>query len=242
MKHRIFICALLSLFACTLSAQDVTGKQTVWDYPVNSQSKEWKDLKSTEEQFEAYNIPAEIIKNISTAELVKTCLSYPEWGLIHAYNDRQTGLSVIISLFNGFRELFNRDDTAKELMKVYVKLDPLAVKPDWTPLQEGLYAFRFTQIELLLMQKTMIDKLDNKGILELKEMAISKYRNKKRLPEIYSLWDLSPTVGICLNIFEKEKANVTKNDSAIKLFQHRLMTDDIGVLDRIVELSEKNEL
>jgi hypothetical protein len=235
MKHKILIyAAILSLIACTLSAQDVVDKKMIWDYPVNPQSKEWKNLKSTEEQFEAYNIPSGIIKNISTKELVKTCLSYPEWGLIHAYNDRQTGLSVIISLFNGFQELFNRDDVARELIKVYAKLDPLAVKSDWTPLQQGQYAFRFTQIELLLMQKAIIGKLDNKGISELKEIAVSKYRDKKRLPKIYSLWDLSPTAGICWNIFEKEKATVTKNDAAITSFKHRLMTDDISVLDKIV--------
>jgi hypothetical protein len=233
---------MLSLVTCALSAQDVTGRKITWDYPVKPGTKEWKSLKSAEEQFEAYNIPAGIIKNISTEELIKTCLSYPEWGLIHAYNDRPTGLSVIVSLFNGFQELFNRDDAARELIKVYVKLDPLAVKPDWTQLQQGQYAFQFTRIELLLMQKAIIGKLDNKGILELKEIAISKYRNKKRLPEIYSLWDLSPTAGICLNIFEKREANVTNNDSAIKLFKHYLMSDDIGVLDKIVGLLEKNEL
>jgi hypothetical protein len=238
MKHKILIYTLLSLVACALNAQTVTEKRIVWDFPVNSRSKEWKNLKNVEEQFDAYNIPVEIIKNISTEELVKTCLSYPEWGLIHAFNDRQTGLSVIISLFNGFQELFNRDDAARELIRTYIKLDPLAIKTDWTPLQQGQYAFQFTQIELLLMQKTILDKLDSKGILELKDTAISKYRNKKRLPEIYSYPDLSPTAGICLNIFEKEKANVTNNDSAIKLFKHRLMVDDIGVLDKIVELSD----
>jgi hypothetical protein len=236
MKRYILIC--IAVVSFTAMAQE---KKTVWDYPVKPGSQEWKNLKSVEEQFEAYNIPAGIIKSISTEELVKTCLSYPEWGLIHAYNDRQTGLSIIISLFNGFQELFNRDDTARELIKVYVKLDPLAVKPDWTPLQQGQYAFLFTQIELLLMQKKIIDKLDNEGISELKEIAISKYRGKKKLPKIYSLWDLSPTAGICLSIFEKENANVTNNDSAIKLFKFRLTSDDIGVLDKIVELSKKHE-
>jgi hypothetical protein len=91
------------------------------------------------------------------------------------------------------------------------------------------------------MQKTIIDRLDYKDILELKKIAVSKYRDKKRLPKIYSLWDLSPTVGICWNIFEKEKANVTNNDAAITSFKHRLMTDDISILDKIVGLTERSE-
>ncbi|MDR1499661.1 MAG: hypothetical protein LBI58_01625 [Tannerellaceae bacterium] len=235
-KYLVFLLVTISF---AVIAQE---KKTLWDYPVNSKSKEWKNLKSIDEQFEAYNIPAGIIKNISTEELVKTCLSYPEWGLIHAYNDRQTGLSVIVSLFNGFQELFSRDDAAKELMKVYIKLDPLAVKSDWTALEQGQYAFRFNQIELLLMQRTMIAKLDDKGLLELNNIAISKYKSKKKLPKQYSLFDLSPTVGICLSIFEKENAYVTNIDPSMRLFRNSLMADDIGVLDRIVELSGKSKL
>jgi pseudo-rSAM protein len=39
-----------------------------WNYPVNPQSKEWKNLKSTEEQFEAYNIPSGSIYSFGLAE------------------------------------------------------------------------------------------------------------------------------------------------------------------------------
>jgi hypothetical protein len=239
MKKIIFIIgfALVSLSAMTQE------KKAVWDFPVNAQSKEWENLKSVEEQFGAYNIPVEMIKKISTEELVKTCLSYPEWGLIHAYNDRITGLSVIISLFNGFQELFSRDDAALELMKEYVKIDPLAVGADWTPLQQGQYSFRMTQIELLLSRKSIVNKLDETDIRKLKEAAVLKYKQKKMLQGIYSLWDLSPTAGICLTILlEKDGANSTGGKSEMQNFKRNLMTEDIGILDEIVELTEKSKL
>jgi hypothetical protein len=237
MKKIIYNIILLSVLTFyTATAQE---KKPAWDFPVNSKSKEWANLKSVEEQFDAYNIPDGIIGKISTEELVKTCMSYPEWGLIHAYNDRYTGLSVIVSLFNGFRELLGRDDAATELMKVYAGIDPLAVDPGWTDLQKGEYGFRFTRLELFLSLKPVIGKLDENGIRTLNEIAVSKYRQKKMLPKIYSLWDLSPTAGICLSILERDAEHpAVKDNSAIRDFKRDLMTDDIRVPDEIVRLSE----
>ena len=61
---KILLITLCGLFACALSAQDVVDKKMFWNYPVNPQSKEWKNLKSTEEQFEAYNIPYGIYRRL----------------------------------------------------------------------------------------------------------------------------------------------------------------------------------
>ena len=150
-----------------------------WDYPVRYGTPEWKTLKTVDEQFNAYNIPDEILKTISTEELVKICLAYPEWGLMNAYNSRPNGLAILVGLFNGFRELYNRHDAALELLKVYDKLDPLAVDPSWSDLQQGQYSFQFTKIEMFLSQKPITDQLDDVGIRYLKEVAVSKYQKKK---------------------------------------------------------------
>ena len=234
MKQLIFIFMVLISFSAI--GQE---KKAVWDYPVKPGSDEWKKLQTIEEQFNAYNIPQDIIKDISTEELVKTCLSYPEWGLIHAYNDRLTGFSVIVSLFNGFRELFERKDAVTELLNAYNKIDPLNVSSDWTDLQKGRYCFQFEKIEMFLSQKPMINKLDKDNIRNLRDIAVAKYRKKKMLPQVYSLWDLSPTVGICLNIIEKYNSENVEGIPEIKIFKHNLMSNEIQVLDTIVDLSEK---
>ena len=106
-------------------------------------------------------------------------MAYPEWGLIHAYDSRETGFSVLINLFNGFRELFIRNDAAIELMIQYAKIDPLLVGEKWEPLQQGLFSFQFEKIELFLSQRQLIQKLNNAGMRNLKEMAIMKYQKKK---------------------------------------------------------------
>lgn len=214
-------------------------EKVTWNYPINPNSNEWKNLKTYNEQLQAYNIPSEIVKKISTAELVKTCLSYPEWRLINAYSDRQMGFSNITGLFNGFNELFLRDDAAKELIKVYITMDPKLIDQTWAPLQKGIYSFQFVCIEMLLSQGTIIKKLGVTDIRLLLDVAVSKYKEMLHIPTFYSIWDLSPVAGLCLNILDKDGLFI-KNNPDLQLFQRTFMTEDIAILNRIIESSQKN--
>lgn len=212
--------------------------KVVWNYPIHPGTEEWKSLNNYAEQLRAYNLPPELIGVISTEELVKTCLSYPEWRLINAYSNRQIGLANIIGLFNGFHELLKRTDSGKELVKIYIKVDPLSIKQNWTPLQKGTFSFQLTCIEMLLSHEAIINQLDQSYIQTLLDVAILKYKKKKQLPEVYSLWDLSPTAGLCLSILDKEGMLLTKTPDLL-LFLRTFMTADIEILDQIIETSEK---
>jgi hypothetical protein len=224
------------LFTGVLNAQ--TEKIT-WDYPVRYGAPEWETLKSYEEQLNAYNIPANIIKNISTEELVKVCLDYPEFMVINAFNNRLIGLNNMMSQFNGFHELFARNDAAKELMKVYSKLDPLAIGKDWTPLQQGRYGFSIIRVELLLAHGMIAKKLDEQDTQILLDEIILKYESKKRRPDVYSLWDLSSTTGLYLCIADKDE-KIAKNDANLLLLKRTFMVENIEILNSVFELVKKN--
>ncbi|MDR1200796.1 MAG: hypothetical protein LBL58_04065 [Tannerellaceae bacterium] len=236
MKTNILL--LFCLVSCVLNAQTATEKNVTWNFPVNPGTPKWKELKSYEEQLSAYNIPEEMMKKISTPELVKVCLAYPEWGVINAFNDRRIGLNNMMSRFNGFRELFARNDAAKELIKIYSKLDPLAIGNDWTLLQKGNYGFHINCIELLLSHGMMLAKLDEQDTRTLLEDVILKYNSKKRLPDVYSLWDLSPTAGLCLCIFDRDGKS-SKNDAKLLLLKRTFMSEDIEVLNKVFESIKK---
>jgi len=233
MKNLIIICLILITFA--VKAQD---NIVTWNFPVNPSTSEWKKLKSYDEQLLAYNIPEDIIKKISTPELVKICMAYPEWGVINAFNDRRIGLNNMMGRFNGFSELFLRKDAAKELIKFYSRIDPLAVGKDWTLLQKGKYSFDINCVELLLSTGMIIDKLDAQDIKVLLDMAVLKYKSKKQLPEVYSLWDLSPTAGLCLSLVDGS-GELSKNDANFLSLEQTFMTEDIKVLDNVIELVNK---
>jgi hypothetical protein len=225
---------LLSVFCLIIGMLSAQTAKTVWDYPVKPGMEQWKELKSYEDQLQAYNIPDEIITKISTVELVKICLAYPEWGVVNAFNDRRTGLSNMISNFNGFRELFMRNDAAKELIKVYSNLDPLAIGNDWTLQQKGNYCFQINYIELLLSHGMMIEKLNAQDVQVLLNEVVLKYNRKKQLPDVYSLWSLSPTACLCLSMFDRN-GELSKSDAKLLSLKRTFMSDSIEVLNKVFE-------
>ena len=104
------------------------NERATWDYPVKPGSKEWLNIADYSKRFELLNIPDNLLKAISTEELVKSCLNYPEFPMVFTRNDLQSGYNFIQSMFNGFVELETRPDAGKELMKVYD-----GYKPDGRP-------------------------------------------------------------------------------------------------------------
>jgi hypothetical protein len=234
--YKFLLIIAIGFLACTVNAQ-VSENVVTWDYPVNPSTPGWFDL-SFEEKILAYNIPDEILKKISTAELVKVCFAYPDWGIIHAYNDRITGLSNLMRQFNGFYELVDRKDAAKELIKYYAGMDPLSIGKDWTDVQKGFYCFHIYHIELLLSVRRIIDQLDDRDRQVLLDEVALKYNQKKQRPDVYGVWELSPVAGLCLNIIDRDGEN-SKNDTKLLSLKRNFVTDDMKVLDSVFELANK---
>ena len=231
--YKFLLIIAISFLACTVNAQ-VSESVVTWDFPVRYGTEEWKTLKSYEEQLLAYNIPDEIIKKISTAELVKVCLAYPEWGVITFFNDLSQGLVMIMQNFNGFYELIDRKDAAKELIKVYSTLEPLAIRKDWTLEQKMRHNFHINHVELLLSLNRVVEQFDDRDRQILLDEVALKYNQKKQLPDVYWLGNLTPTARLCLKIIDKD-GELSKNDTELQLLKYYTNTSDIKVLDRVFE-------
>ena len=68
---------------------------------------------------EVLQIPNEILIMMSTKDLAHTCLNYPLFSDIWAFNNLQDGMDRAISGFNGLKELIERDDAGIELLAIY---------------------------------------------------------------------------------------------------------------------------
>jgi len=187
----------------------------------------------------------EIFWKMSTEELVQKCLDYPLFGLMNAYNSLNDGFAIMTEGYNGFQELFSRDDAATELLKVYEKLDPLAVNPNWPDLKIGEFRFEFIKIEMFFNQKIMIDKLTDNGLRNLKEALVLTYKKKMMLPEMYYSDSLCPSVGACVQIIEKMNASLLdERRLEVDYLKYYLMVgiDNMELLDYIVEILENIEI
>ena len=69
----------------------------------------------------ACNAPEEILRELSTADLVSLMLDYPLLGDLYLYNNLDDGFKIMSQNSNILQELMEREDGAIELLKAYSK-------------------------------------------------------------------------------------------------------------------------
>jgi hypothetical protein len=68
------------------------------------------------------NVPDDILKNMSTANLVRTCFKHPYLNTWNAYNNAYDGILSVITRFNGFQELMKRLGGAEATLNLFTEL------------------------------------------------------------------------------------------------------------------------
>lgn len=119
----ILIVGMLS----SLIAIDVKSESNVYQFPLNTKSKEWKDMDHAEKA-KALNIPDEILENLSTDALLEVIVNYPLFIDILAYNTFDEGIKYVSMQFNGLEEFMSRQDLTQVLLDEYQKIDINYVK------------------------------------------------------------------------------------------------------------------
>jgi carbonic anhydrase len=97
MKRYILICIVFTSFVAM--AQE---KRVVWDYPVKPGTEKWNLLKTEKERIDAVQVPENILRGLSSEDIVKICISFPSFGYFTAYNTSQEGFLVMKARFNIF--------------------------------------------------------------------------------------------------------------------------------------------
>lgn len=92
---------------------------TPYKYMVTPGSGEWERFSSRQEKVESCNIPDKILNEMTTEALVETVLNYPLLADYISYDDHSIYSDIMESEFNGYRELLQRKDINKELLKKY---------------------------------------------------------------------------------------------------------------------------
>lgn len=90
-----------------------------WSYDTVASPEQWKQYHSLDEKFEACQIPATVLSEMTTNALVKTCVAHPLANIYSAYGNRLNGIGVFADRFNAFQELLTRSDAAEAFVEVY---------------------------------------------------------------------------------------------------------------------------
>ena len=193
-----------------------------WDYPVGTE--EWNSPMSWNERNAFCQIPDEVLTSISTYDLIEMCLLYPLFmESTFSSNTFELGLNALFRTFNGVRELFLREDVAKELLKKYrcmMQKQNLSIldEPTTSDSEKGFYSIITWYVEILLSRYQSSD--DSKDeYMEIVRHLFCGYEKKLMYPEIFSFRTNFYTRAIML----------------VKIDRHNILSIPFGYANRIFE-------
>jgi hypothetical protein len=196
-----FFCAFLILYSCELKNEtnpsgDIKEPlvDQVYSFKKLSSPEIWKTFNSLEEMQKATQIPEQLLKVMSTENLVKTCLNYPLFFIYTAYNNEMEGIKVIMNSFNGFTELKKRPDAAHELIKLYSSLEiPISGRysvDTKSGLSGNITLLHLGYLELVLSSEEISNSISNQDLNELHDIVLDKYQIKIDNPQTYSMFSI----------------------------------------------------
>lgn len=199
----------------------------VWDYPIKPGTEKWKTLKTNQEILDTCQIPSEIIKKLSTEDLVQLCLNYPLLGdMLFSNTNYQDGFNVISSNFNGFQELFKRKDAGAELLRFYEAFDLNSFEINKGKTNKN--PFFDICIDIVVAQPKFVETLDNNQKTRLLKEASKKLKIKQK--NANSLFR-QKTTAVILSRLLLNNDGVEKHAATFKSSDFLLLNDQYILVD-----------
>lgn len=139
--------------------------------------------KTKKEIIIASQIPKTQLKTISTDELLEKCLNYPYIADVMFAQNIPLMFKYIRQEFNGFNELFGRQDAVQVILNQFLNFDFEKINEYQADHEKGLYVFKFCYLNLLLAQDETIRRLgDNYNIINLINKKYTETNNENLSP------------------------------------------------------------
>ncbi len=219
------IIIILLVFTCTLSScnkkNDGIDKiqeelQSVENVPFSfdkvADPSIWASFGSLKERQDACQMPENLLKTISTKNLVETCMNYPLYGMYLAYNNEMEGIKIIMDGFNGFAELEKREDAAIELLNYYEKITAVYTNFWTNNSYEQVRPLHLGYLELILASDKIPSLYNDVNYKRLEELMQSNLHIKIKNPETFSILSVSKSLLLGAKI-KLEKYPLNSNDS-----------------------------
>ena len=214
------------------SSWELSSRPGLWDYPIKQNTEEWEQFQgSYEEMVQLLQIPENILSSLSTEDLTDICLRYPQNAYAMIYQNINYGFDRLISEFNGYTELYNRNDVEVYLLKKYLEYIHCysCLDGEYPNLLKGRISLNVMHLEGL------IGRLGTKGDECLKNVLkalVAGYKIKSPYDEktsyiiynYFARWNIIEKMGVELDInisyLFRDQADRDKiNELSYKLIQ-----------------------
>ena len=187
----------------------------IWSYPVRPGTEVWNNLKTEKERIEAMQIPVDILNKMSTDDIIYACINFPLFGYYSAFNSPQEGFNIMFMKFNIFSKLCEKKDLVKKLIPIYKNagLDGWIDKKN--SLDNKYWTLKFSYLEYFLGQNEILVNMTEEEKIELTNLAIIKYEEKKLNESYNSISGISSSLFLLtkiMNTNEKMKHSLLQID------------------------------
>ncbi len=212
----------------------------VYIYPIVPGTPEWAELETGEQMVAVTQLPDSVIQTISTEGLIETCLDYPLLSHVLTRSTLQRGVEETLDRFNGFQELSQREDAARDLLARYGRMDPACYGGLETEIAVGGYTLNYAYFEAIFSQQTYLTKLSDAEKDKLMQLALSYYAEKKKHPDIYSIFNLKCSAIIMARLMLLEKyspfLDAMQRDNYLKIFvEHIELQGRVATIESVVD-------
>lgn len=138
-------------------------------YPVSpwTTPEKWKTYISHVDMMKALLIPEDVLKSMSTAGLVETCINYPMYGDYIAFDSYYSRIEMTERNFNGLQELYRRKDAAKEFVRFYQSINVAALHT-----LHRFPSYQLSFIEFIMANKNIVNKMTSEERVALMKAVI----------------------------------------------------------------------
>jgi hypothetical protein len=150
-------------------------------------------VTSGEELRAAYQLPADVLKSISTAGLIRSFLDYPTlWAIYCASSDSSPirNSYLVYASCNSIEELDRRPDRADALWTYYKRVDPGSFERDDLPFEA---AFQLTTLQVLFTREKILSEYDRKTRQEIVALMLQRCKPND-IPQLFG----TPEVIACI--------------------------------------------
>ena len=176
----LLLCLLFFVLGCKKKDSEETIDQT-YVYPIEAAIG-----KPSNEQVKMFKIPDPILHRLSTTALLNSCLDYPKFGLVWAFNSLQQGFDQVLGMCNGFDELWERGDKFHVLYSLYQQKNPDRGNWDsFTDLENGMYLMDIINVELIISQYEILHDLSVSEKTKLFQLVLD---NQKKKVDLIQYW------------------------------------------------------
>jgi hypothetical protein len=235
------LCISIALYFILCSTSLAQSRNEPYNFPVKPGSLEWKQLETQEEMTAACQIPSNLLETMSTNALVETCLHYPLFPQMTAYNNIVTGFDKVMLNFNGFTELLKRKDATTVLLRKYREMDPSSYGTNWSSVRKGQFIYEYLFIEMMIAQERfqfLPSYNDRKNILS---ECLKKYDLKLKNRELFGLNGIGHTAFVMVRTFNATNFMSYKtsslNNSNMKTFETTGIPIEFETLSKIKDMA-----